>query len=102
MCPAVLQLEARNRELIEALDPPHRYVPWVTIDGAPLYEVSNMTELLSGIETSCRLLLILHSRVQMVDIKSFLGPLFLTNFEDQLSDLRFHDTGSGQLLRKNL
>eukprot|EP00243_Klebsormidium_subtile_P003753 TRINITY_DN17345_c0_g1_i1.p1 TRINITY_DN17345_c0_g1~~TRINITY_DN17345_c0_g1_i1.p1 ORF type:complete len:246 (-),score=29.61 TRINITY_DN17345_c0_g1_i1:226-963(-) len=32
------ELEARNRELTEALDPPHRFVPWVTIDGKPLYE----------------------------------------------------------------
>ncbi|GAQ88305.1 interferon [Klebsormidium nitens] len=32
------ELEARNRKLTESLDPPHRFVPWVTVDGAPLYE----------------------------------------------------------------
>lgn len=35
-----LQLEAKNRELTDSLDPRHRYVPWVTINGQPLYEVS--------------------------------------------------------------
>jgi interferon gamma-inducible protein 30 len=32
------KLEAKNRELTDSLDPRHRYVPWVTINGQPLYE----------------------------------------------------------------
>lgn len=36
-----LQLELKYAAETNALQPPHKYVPWVVVDGEPLYEVSS-------------------------------------------------------------
>lgn len=35
----LLQLELKYAAQTDSLEPPHRYVPWVVVDGQPLYEV---------------------------------------------------------------
>lgn len=35
-----MQLELQYADEIKALNPPHTYVPWVVVDGKPIYDVS--------------------------------------------------------------
>ena len=35
----LLQLQLQYAAETSALEPPHKYVPWVVVDGQPLYEV---------------------------------------------------------------
>lgn len=36
----VVQLELGYASVTSSLEPPHTYVPWVVVDGQPLYDVS--------------------------------------------------------------
>ena len=38
-----VQLELQYAAQTDALQPPHKYVPWVAVDGQPLYDVSSIT-----------------------------------------------------------
>lgn len=38
-----LQLELQYAAETSTLQPPHTYVPWVVVDGQPLYEVSRLS-----------------------------------------------------------
>ena len=37
-----MQLELEYAAETNALQPPHKYVPWVVVDGQPLYEVCSL------------------------------------------------------------
>ena len=37
-----MQLELQYAAETNALEPPHKYVPWVVVDGQPLYEVCSL------------------------------------------------------------
>ena len=38
-----VQLELKYAAETDSLEPPHEYVPWVVVDGQPLYEVRKIT-----------------------------------------------------------
>lgn len=38
-----MQLELKYAAETNGLQPPHKYVPWVVVDGQPLYEVCSLT-----------------------------------------------------------
>ncbi|KAJ0792259.1 putative gamma interferon inducible lysosomal thiol reductase GILT, Thioredoxin-like superfamily [Helianthus annuus] len=43
------KLEVQYADETKALEPPHEYVPWVVVDGQPLYEASDYTNFISYI-----------------------------------------------------